>query len=450
MSSLDVEEVIETIEMIRMRNLDVRAVTLGINLLDRAHPDPEELARDVREKIVEVAGDLVEVVEEVEDELGVPIVNKRIAVTPCSIVAASAVRKEGREAVLTLAEALDEAAEEVGVDYLGGYTALVYDGFTEADEAVLDTIPEAIEGTERLCASVVVADERYGINMDAVYRTAEAVKETAERTDGHGCARLVALTNAPENTPFMAGAFHGVGQPEACVNVGISGPGVVRAVVEELKDVDFRTLHDEIKRTAFKITRVGELVGRRVAERLGVEFGAVDLSLAPTPEEGDSVAEILEGIGLESCGCPGSTAALHLLMDAVKKGGAAATSRHGGYSEAFIPVSEDAGMARAAEEALTLEKLEAMTAVCSVGIDMVVVPGDTPVETIAGIIADEAAIGVVTGKPTAVRIIPAPGKEPGDEFEMGGLLGRAPVMDVSDYRPTMFRRDGRIPPKFPR
>ncbi|WP_148689224.1 PFL family protein [Methanopyrus sp. SNP6] len=450
MSSLDVEEVIETIEMIRMRNLDVRAVTLGINLLDCAHPDPEELARGVREKIVEVAGDLVEVVEEVEDELGVPVVNKRIAVTPCSLVAASAIRKEGREAVLTIAEALDEAAEEVGVDYLGGYTALVYDGFTEADEAVLDTIPEAIEETERLCASVVVADERYGINMDAVYRTAEAVKETAERTEGHGCARLVALTNAPENTPFMAGAFHGVGQPEACVNVGISGPGVVRAVVEELKDADFRTLHDEIKRTAFKITRVGELVGHRVAERLGVEFGAVDLSLAPTPEDGDSVAEILERIGLESCGCPGSTAALYLLMDAIKKGGAAATSRHGGYSEAFIPVSEDAGMARAAEEVLTLEKLEAMTAVCSVGIDMVVVPGDTPVETIAGIIADEAAIGVATGKPTAVRIIPAPGKEPGDEFEMGGLLGRAPVMDVSDYRPTMFRRDGRIPPKFPR
>ncbi|WP_456454319.1 DUF711 family protein [Methanopyrus sp.] len=450
MSSLDVEEVIETIEMIRMRNLDVRAVTLGINLLDCAHPDPEELARGVREKIVEVAGDLVEVVEEVEDELGVPVVNKRIAVTPCSLVAASAIRKEGREAVLTIAEALDEAAEEVGVDYLGGYTALVYDGFTEADEAVLDTIPEAIEETERLCASVVVADERYGINMDAVYRTAEAVKETAERTEGHGCARLVALTNAPENTPFMAGAFHGVGQPEACVNVGISGPGVVRAVVEELKDADFRTLHDEIKRTAFKITRVGELVGHRVAERLGVEFGAVDLSLAPTPEDGDSVAEILERIGLESCGCPGSTAALYLLMDAIKKGGAAATSRHGGYSEAFIPVSEDAGMARAAEEVLTLEKLEAMTAVCSVGIDMVVVPGDTQVETIAGIIADEAAIGVATGKPTAVRIIPAPGKEPGDEFEMGGLLGRAPVMDVSDYRPTMFRRDGRIPPKFPR
>ncbi|WP_456477528.1 DUF711 family protein [Methanopyrus sp.] len=450
MSSLDVEEVIETIEMIRMRNLDVRAVTLGINLLDCAHPDPEELARGVREKIVEVAGDLVEVVEEVEDELGVPVVNKRIAVTPCSLVAASAIRKEGREAVLTIAEALDEAAEEVGVDYLGGYTALVYDGFTEADEAVLDTIPEAIEETERLCASVVVADERYGINMDAVYRTAEAVKETAERTEGHGCARLVALTNAPENTPFMAGAFHGVGQPEACVNVGISGPGVVRAVVEELKDADFRTLHDEIKRTAFKITRVGELVGHRVAERLGVEFGAVDLSLAPTPEDGDSVAEILERIGLESCGCPGSTAALYLLMDAIKKGGAAATSRHGGYSEAFIPVSEDAGMARAAEEVLTLEKLEAMTAVCSVGIDMVVVPGDTQVETIAGIIADEAAIGVATGKPTAVRIIPAPGKGPGDEFEMGGLLGRAPVMDVSDYRPTMFRRDGRIPPKFPR
>ncbi|WP_456434622.1 DUF711 family protein [Methanopyrus sp.] len=450
MSSLDVEEVIETIEMIRMRNLDVRAVTLGINLLDCAHPDQEELARGVREKIVEVAGDLVEVVEEVEDELGVPVVNKRIAVTPCSLVAASAIRKEGREAVLTIAEALDEAAEEVGVDYLGGYTALVYDGFTEADEAVLDTIPEAIEETERLCASVVVADERYGINMDAVYRTAEVVKETAERTEGHGCARLVALTNAPENTPFMAGAFHGVGQPEACVNVGISGPGVVRAVVEELKDADFRTLHDEIKRTAFKITRVGELVGHRVAERLGVEFGAVDLSLAPTPEDGDSVAEILERIGLESCGCPGSTAALYLLMDAIKKGGAAATSRHGGYSEAFIPVSEDAGMARAAEEVLTLEKLEAMTAVCSVGIDMVVVSGDTPVETIAGIIADEAAIGVATGKPTAVRIIPAPGKEPGDEFEMGGLLGRAPVMDVSDYRPTMFRRDGRIPPKFPR
>jgi len=447
---LDVEEALEAVEMVRRMNLDVRAVTLGVSLLDCASPDPSELCERVKRKLLDVAGDLVEVVEEVEEELGVPIVHKRIAVTPCCLIVAPAARELGEEAALQLADALDEAAEEVGVDFIGGYTALVYDGFAEGDEVVLDTIPEAIERTERLCASVVVADERYGINMEAIKRTAEAVKETAERTDGHGCARLVALTNAPENTPFMAGAFHGVGQPDACVNVGISGPGVVRAVIEELGDADFRTLHDEIKRTAFKITRVGELVGRRVAERLGVEFGAVDLSLAPTPEEGDSVAEILEGIGLESCGCPGSTAALHLLMDAVKKGGAAATSRHGGYSEAFIPVSEDAGMARAAKRALTLEKLEAMTAVCSVGIDMVVIPGDTPVETIAGIIADEAAIGVATGKPTAVRIIPAPGKEPSDEFEMGGLLGKAPVMDVSDYRPTMFERRGRIPPKFPR
>ncbi len=450
MPNLDVDEVLETVEMIRMMNLDVRSVTLGVNILPAAGPNPEETAERVRSILLDVAGSLVETVEEVEDELGVPIVNKRIAVTPCSLVSSPSVRQHGPRAALTLAEALDETAADIGVDFIGGYTALVYDGYTEADEALVSTIPEAIASTERLCASMVVADSRYGINMDAVKDAAHAVKRIAESTDGHGCARFVALTNAPENTPFMAGAFHGVGQPEACVNVGISGPGVVRAVVEQLEDADFRTLHDEIKRTAFKITRVGELVGRMVADRLGVEFGAVDLSLAPTPEPGDSVAEILEGIGLEECGCPGTTAALHLLMDAVKKGGAAATSKHGGYSEAFIPVSEDAGMARAAAGTLTLEKLEAMTAVCSVGLDMIVLPGDTPVETVAGLIADEAAIGVATGKPTGVRVILAPGKEPGDEFEMGGLLGKAPVMEVPEEKPTMFERKGRVPPKPPR
>ncbi|MEW5762302.1 MAG: PFL family protein [Bacillota bacterium] len=443
---LGIDEILETIKMVQEENLDVRTITMGINIADCVAADAAATGRNIYAKVTRVAADLVRVGNEIEREYGIPIVNKRIAVTPVSLV----YQARSADEYLSIAAALDEAAAAVGVNFIGGFTALVHKGFTPAEENLVRAIPGALAATERVCASVNVASTRAGINMDAVYLMGQIIKEAARRTadrDGIGCAKLVVFANAPEDNPFMAGAFHGPGEPECVINVGVSGPGVVKNAVEKLSGADLGQLAETVKRVAFKVTRMGELVGRVAAERLGVPFGIVDISLAPTPAVGDSVAEILEAMGIERCGAPGTTAALALLNDAVKKGGAMASSYVGGLSGAFIPVSEDAGMVRAAAAgALTLEKLEAMTAVCSVGLDMIAVPGETPAETIAAIIADEVAIGVVNQKTTAVRIIPAPGKAAGDYVEFGGLLGRAPVMPVSRFAAGGFvRRGGRIP-----
>jgi len=443
---LTIDEILETIKMVQEENLDVRTITMGINIADCAAVDAGTTGRKIYAKITRIAADLVRVGNEIEREYGIPIVNKRIAVTPVSLV----YQGESEEDYLIIAEALDQAAAAVGVNFIGGFTALVQKGFTPAERILVNTIPRALAATERVCASVNVASTKAGINMDAVYLMGHIIKETALRTadrDGIGCAKLVVFANAPEDNPFMAGAFHGPGEPACVINVGVSGPGVVKNAIEKMPGADLGQLAETVKRVAFKVTRMGELVGRVAAERLGVPFGIVDISLAPTPAVGDSVAEILEAMGIEKCGAPGTTAALALLNDAVKKGGAMASSYVGGLSGAFIPVSEDAGMVRAAAAgALSLEKLEAMTAVCSVGLDMIAVPGDTPAETIAAIIADEVAIGVVNQKTTAVRIIPAPGKKTGDYVEFGGLLGRAPVLPVSRYGASDFvRRGGRIP-----
>ncbi|MEW6171627.1 MAG: PFL family protein [Bacillota bacterium] len=444
---LGIHEILETIKMIQEENLDIRTITMGISLRDCGDADAKTACRKIRDKIARYAGRLVTVGEEIAREYGIPIVNKRIAVTPIALVAESAATGD----YVYFARTMDDAAAAVGVNFIGGYTALVHKGFTGGDLRLVESIPAALQETERVCASVNVATTKAGINMDAVALMGRIIKETAARTadqNGIGCAKLVVFANAPEDNPFMAGAFHGAGEPECVINVGVSGPGVVKRAVERLSpDADMGLLAEKIKKMAFKITRMGELVGREAARRLGVPFGIVDLSLAPTPAVGDSVAEILEAMGLDRCGGPGTTAALALLNDAVKKGGAMASAYVGGLSGAFIPVSEDAGMVRAVEAgALTIEKLEAMTAVCSVGLDMIVVPGDTPAETLAAIIADEAAIGVVNNKTTAVRVIPAPGKKPGDRVEFGGLLGGAPVMPVSRFSPAGFvRRGGRIP-----
>lgn len=444
---LTIHEILETIKMVQEENLDIRTVTMGVSLRDCADADARAACRKIYAKITRCAARLVTVGEEIEREYGIPIVNKRIAVTPIALVAEGS----DAESYLVFARALEEAAAAVGVNFIGGFAALVHKGFTRGDHLLIEAIPDALAETERVCAAVNVATTKAGINMDAVALMGQTIKETALRTadrDGIGCAKLVVFANAPEDNPFMAGAFHGVGEPECVVNVGVSGPGVVKRALQELPpDADLGLLSEKIKKLAFKITRMGELVGREAARRLGVPFGIVDLSLAPTPAVGDSVAEILEVMGLERCGGPGTTAALALLNDAVKKGGAMASSYVGGLSGAFIPVSEDAGMVRAVEAgALTLEKLEAMTAVCSVGLDMIAVPGDTPAETIAALIADEAAIGVINQKTTAARIIPAPGKKPGDRVEFGGLLGGAPVLPVSRFSPAGFvRRGGRIP-----
>ncbi|MGB9790992.1 MAG: PFL family protein [Thermacetogeniaceae bacterium] len=440
------EEILETIRMVELENLDIRTITLGISLRDCAGSDIKTVGKKIFDKIVRIAGNLVEVGEELERTYGIPIVNKRVAVTPISLVAESCEEDD----YFSLAEVLEEAAKEIGVNFIGGYAALVHKGFTVGDLNLIKSIPRALSQTERVCAAVNVGTTKAGINMDAVMMMGEIIKETAELTaakGGIGCAKLVVFCNAPEDNPFMAGAFHGVGEPECALNVGVSGPGVILSVVRKHPDADLGTLSTLIKQTAFKITRMGELIGRAASAKLNVPFGVVDLSLAPTPAIGDSVADILEAMGLERCGAPGSTAALAILNDAVKKGGAMASSYVGGLSGAFIPVSEDAGMARAAADgALSLEKLEAMTCICSVGLDMIVIPGDTPVETIAAIIADEAAIGMINKKTTGVRIIPAPGKAPGDYVEFGGLLGRAPVMAVSKFSAARFvRRGGRIP-----
>ncbi len=441
-------EVNETNKMIEQENLDVRTITLGISLLDCSDNDINEVNRKIYEKITRLAKNLVSTGQEIEREYAIPIVNKRISVTPIALVGAAACKTT--EDFVSIARTLDKVAKEVGVNFIGGYSALVSKGMTTADELLIRSIPQALKETERVCSSVNVGSTKTGINMDAVRLMGEIVKETAELTkeaDSLGCAKLVVFCNAPDDNPFMAGAFHGVTEPDAVINVGVSGPGVVKYALEQVRGQNFEVLCETIKRTAFKITRVGQLVAQEASRKLGVPFGIIDLSLAPTPAVGDSVAEILEEIGLEMVGAPGTTAALALLNDQVKKGGVMASSYVGGLSGAFIPVSEDRGMIDAAAEgALTLEKLEAMTCVCSVGLDMIAIPGDTPASTISGIIADEAAIGMVNQKTTAVRIIPVVGKGVGETVEFGGLLGYAPIMPVNQKSCEAFvNRGGRIP-----
>jgi len=441
------EEVLETLLMITQQNLDIRTVTLGLSLDGCADSDLHKLAGNIYNLICKRAKRLVPVAEAISREYGIPIVNRRIAITPISQLVAAC----GSKDLTPVASALDRAAREVGVDFIGGFSALVHKGVGEGDRLVIDSIPSALATTERVCASVNVASTRAGINMDAVLRMAEVILETAHATaeiGSFGCGKLVVFANMVEDNPFMAGAVHGPGEPDAVINVGISGPGVVRAVVESLSDeADLTEVAEAIKATAFKITRAGELIAREAARRLEVAMGIVDLSLAPTPAQGDSVAAIIEAIGVERCGGPGTTTALALLNDAVKKGGAMGTSSIGGLSGAFIPVSEDANMLRAVlENALTLEKLEAMTSVCSVGLDMIAIPGDTPVETIAAIISDACAIGVINNKTSAARLIPAIGKGVGDIVEYGGLFGTAPVMSVNRWAGSrLIRRGGRFP-----
>jgi hypothetical protein len=440
------QEIIETIRMVQAEHLDIRTVTMGISLLDCADADPTALCRKIYDKIMARAGRLVPVCETIEKELGIPIVHKRISVTPIALVAAGI----PAAAFPRVAATLEKAAAAAGVNFIGGFSALVHKGFTVGDENLIDALPEALATTERVCASVNLATSKAGINMDAVARMGRVIKRTAELTAAAGsigCAKLVVFCNVPEDNPFMAGAFHGVGEPETVINVGVSGPGVVLQAVQQSPEADFGQLAEIIKKTAFKVTRMGELVGRMASERLATRFGIVDLSLAPTPAVGDSIAAILEEMGIERCGAPGTTAALALLNDAVKKGGAMASSYVGGLSGAFIPVSEDAGMIAAVEAgAMSLEKLEAMTCVCSVGIDMVAVPGDTPAETLAALIADEMAIGMVNRKTTAVRVIPVVGKRAGERVEFGGLLGTAPVMAISRLDVSRFiGRGGQIP-----
>ncbi len=439
-------EIMQTIRMIDQQHLDIRTITMGISLLSCADPDPEACCRKIYDKICRRAERLVPTGEAIETEFGIPIVNKRISVTPIALVAAGCETAD----YVPFAKALDRAARTCGVNFIGGYSALVQKGLTEADRKLMNAIPEALAETELVCASVNVGSTRAGINMDAVRTMGQVVKKTAQRTadrDGFGCAKLVVFCNAVEDNPFMAGAFHGVGEAESVINVGVSGPGVVYHALQSVKGQPFDVVAETVKKTAFRITRMGQLVAREASARLDTPFGIVDLSLAPTPAVGDSVARILEEMGLEVCGTHGTTAALALLNDAVKKGGVMASSHVGGLSGAFIPVSEDEGMIAAASSgALTMDKLEAMTCVCSVGLDMIAVPGDTSAATIAAIIADEAAIGMVNNKTTAVRIIPAPGKQVGDRVEMGGLLGSAPVMPVhSGSAEDFISRGGRIP-----
>ncbi len=441
-------EVNETNQMIEHENLDVRTITLGISLLDCCDSDIKEVNRKIYEKITRLAKNLVSTGKEIEREFAVPIVNKRISVTPIALVGGAACKTE--EDFVSIAQTLDRAAKEVDVNFIGGYSALVSKGMTEADERLIRSIPKALSVTERVCSSVNVGSTKTGINMDAIALMGQIVKDTAEYTkekDSLGCAKLVIFCNAPDDNPFMAGAFHGVTEPDAVIHVGVSGPGVVRHALSQVRGENFEVLCETIKKTAFKITRVGQLVAQEASKRLNIPFGIIDLSLAPTPAMGDSVAEILEEIGLEMVGAPGTTAALALLNDQVKKGGIMASSYVGGLSGAFIPVSEDRGMIDAAMEgALTLEKLEAMTCVCSVGLDMIAIPGDTKASTISGIIADEAAIGMINQKTTAVRVIPVVGKKVGDKAEFGGLLGYAPVMPVNQKSCDAFiHRGGRIP-----
>ena len=441
---LNNEEILSTVSMIREQKLDIRTITMGISLFDLICDDPHRLSRRVYDRICHRAGNLVRTGEQIEAEFGIPIVNKRVAVSPIALISAACGDP------LPIIRAMDDAGREIGVNFIGGYSALVQKGMTVSDERLIRSLPEALSTTERVCASVNVASTRAGINMDAVALCGDAVKQCAESSadqDGLACAKLVIFANAVEDNPFMAGAFHGAGEGDCVVNVGVSGPGVVKRALERVRGERFDVVAETIKRTAFQITRMGQLVALEASRRLDVPFGIVDLSLAPTPAVGDSVARILEEMGLEVCGTHGTTAALALLNDAVKKGGVMASSHVGGLSGAFIPVSEDIGMIEAAASgALTLDKLEAMTCVCSVGLDMIAIPGDTPATTIAAMIADEAAIGMINNKTTAVRIIPAPGKRVGDSIEFGGLLGRAPVISVHGESSAEFiARGGRIP-----
>ena len=435
-------EILQTIQMIDQQHLDVRTVTMGISLLDCASTSIEICAERVYDKICRKAEKLVSESCAIEQEYGIPIVNKRVSVTPVALVAASCCSSD----YTPIARAMDRAAETVGIDFIGGFSSLAQKGFTESDLRLVRSIPQSLTDTKLVCSSVNVGSTKAGINMDAVALMGKIIRETAER-DPIGCAKLVVFCNAVEDNPFMAGAFHGVGEPECVINVGVSGPGVVAHALKACSGEKIDVVAETIKRTAFKITRMGQLVAQEASRRLNVPFGVVDLSLAPTPAIGDSVAEILELIGLERCGTHGTTAALALLNDAVKKGGVMASSHVGGLSGAFIPVSEDAGMIRAAEEgALTIDKLEAMTCVCSVGLDMIAVPGDTPADTLSAIIADEAAIGMINGKTTAVRLIPAIGKAIGDRIDFGGLLGSAPVIPLHVGSASAFiERGGRIP-----
>ena len=440
------KEILETINMIEKENLDIRTITMGISLLDCASESIDKLTSKVYDKVTKKAENLVKVGEQIEAEYGIPIINTRISVTPGSLNG----QGHSPSDFVKIAKTLDKAAHTVGVNFIGGFSALVHKGFTVGDTSLIYAIPEALSETELVCSSVNVGSTKAGINMDAVKKMGEVIKETAELTkesDGFGCAKLVVFANAVEDNPFMAGAFHGVGEAECVINVGVSGPGVVKCALEKVKGRDFQTVAETVKKTAFKITRMGNLVAKEASKRLNVPFGIVDLSLAPTPAVGDSVAYILEEMGLEKCGAHGTTAALALLNDAVKKGGIFAASNVGGLSGAFIPVSEDAGMIDAVKTgALSIEKLEAMTCVCSVGLDMIVIPGDTSASTISAIIADEAAIGMINNKTTAVRVIPAPGKKVGDIVEFGGLLGTGPVMKVSNLDSSEFiARGGRIP-----
>ena len=445
---INMYEVSETNKMIQQENLDVRTITLGISLLDCADADLEKLNQKIYKKITETAKDLVKIGEEIEAEFGIPIVNKRISVTPISLVGASACKTP--EDFVTLAETLDRAAKQTGVNFIGGYSALVSKGMTKSEENLIRSIPQALAKTERVCSSVNVGSTKCGINMDAVRLCGQMVKEAAEETkeqDSCGCSKLVIFCNAPDDNPFMAGAFLGVTEADAVINVGVSGPGVVKKALEKVRGEGFEVLCETIKKTAFKVTRVGQLVAQEASKMLNIPFGIVDLSLAPTPAIGDSVADILCECGLEYAGAPGTTAALAMLNDQVKKGGVMASSYVGGLSGAFIPVSEDQGMINAVEAgAISLEKLEAMTCVCSVGLDMIAIPGDTKATTISGMIADEMAIGMVNQKTTAARLIPAVGKGVGDRVEFGGLFGYAPVMPVNKYSCDDFiNRTGRIP-----
>ena len=443
---MNVKNILETISMIEEQKLDIRTITMGISLLDCIDSDGEKSREKIYNKITTCAKDLVKVGREIESEFGIPIVNKRVSITPMSIVAGAS----NDTSYVKFAQTLDRAAETLGIDFLGGFSALVQKGCTKGDKILIDSIPEALATTNKVCASVNVGCTKSGINMNAVRDMGEIIKRTAELTKdqhGFGCAKLVVFANAVEDNPFMAGAFHGVGEAEKIINVGVSGPGVVKRALEQVRGQSFDAVAEMIKKTAFKVTRMGELVANEASRRLGVPFGIVDLSLAPTPAVGDSVAEILEEIGLEQVGTHGTIAALAMLNDAVKKGGVMACSHVGGLSGAFIPVSEDAGMIEAViSGSLNLEKLEGMTCVCSVGLDMIAIPGDTPASTISAMIADEAAIGVINNKTTAVRIIPAPGCVIGDMVEFGGLLGRAPVMKVNGKSSELFTaRGGRIP-----
>ncbi len=445
---INIGEVWETNEMIEKENLDVRTITLGISLLDCIDSNLDQLNKNIYNKITRLAKNLVAVGQDIENNYCIPIVNKRISVTPIALVGGAACRTP--EDFVTVAKTLDEAAKAVGVNFIGGYSALVSKGMTAADENLIRSIPKALSSTDLVCSSVNVGSTKTGINMDAVKLMGEMIKQTAEYTkeqDSLGCAKLVVFCNAPDDNPFMAGAFHGVTEADAVINVGVSGPGVVKTALEKVRGENFEVLCETIKKTAFKVTRVGQLVAKEASRKLGVPFGIIDLSLAPTPAVGDSVADILCEIGLEHAGAPGTTAALALLNDQVKKGGIMASSYVGGLSGAFIPVSEDQGMINAVEAgALTLEKLEAMTCVCSVGLDMIAIPGDTKATTISGIIADEMAIGMINQKTTAVRLIPVIGKGVGETVEFGGLLGYAPIMPVNSFSCDAFvNRGGRIP-----